>query len=218
MSKRYWLADLHFGHANICRYCNRPTLRKNDLDEKGEFVSSDTAIAAAERMDSFLIKNINGRVKSDDRVTHVGDFINYGKSRNIQGLRNKPLDYIKQLNGRYTFIWGNHDDQNQLKTDCRFMFVDIGPYKAFVAHYPIENLSMFHPQLIDYVINCTDIQICGHVHEKWKYKYYNHEKWNYSYLMYNVGIDIHKYRPISDDEIIRDVSRIVNERNKCLKL
>ena len=209
MSKRYWIADPHFGHAAICRYCSRPTLRKTDLDENGEYLSPEIAIAAAERMDSFLIRNFNGRIKTDDRVVNVGDFINYGKNRSVQGLRNKPIDYIKQLNGKYTFVWGNHDDQNQLKVDCRFMFVDIGPYKAFVAHYPIENQNMFNPQLTEYVVNCTQVQLCGHIHQSWKYKYHSHGRGKY--LMYNVGIDVHRYYPISDDEIISDVSHIMRD-------
>jgi calcineurin-like phosphoesterase family protein len=206
MSKRFWLADAHFSYANIVKYCHRPTLRKGDLDENGNWTSPETALAAAERMDSFLIRNINGRVKPEDVVMHVGDFINYGAVKGVPGLKNKPRHYLDQLTGRWVFLLGNHDRNNNLRPDAHFMITEIGGLRIFVSHYPIENLHMFDPKLVDYVINCTAFQICGHVHQSWKYKYHIHK--NGKYLMYNVGVDAHRYYPISDDEIIGDISHI----------
>lgn len=210
--KRYYSADIHFGHANIARYCNRPTLRKTDLNDIGEFISSEIAIDAAERMDKFLIKSFNSRIKSDDIVIHVGDFMNKGKVRGIEGLRNKHGYYIEQLSGTWSFLQGNHDANNGIRSIGSSIFTDIGPYKVFVSHYPIENGHIFRKQFINYILKYTDFQICGHVHSAWKYKFHVHG--NGEYLMYNVGVDAHKYIPLSDSEIIGDVTRILNIKKK----
>lgn len=205
--KRYWLSDCHFGHPNIIKYCNRPTLKKADLDINGKWVSPEIALAAADRHDKFLIRNINGRIKPDDNVVHVGDFMNRGGAAGVQGFRNGPDYYINQLNGRWVMIEGNHDTQNKVKSVARYMIVDIGPYTAFVSHYPLENFHRFKPELIEYVVNCTDFQITAHVHNAWTYKYHSHN--NKPYLMYNVGIDVHRYVPIHDAEIICDVDKLL---------
>jgi calcineurin-like phosphoesterase family protein len=205
--KRYWIADIHFGHASIVKYCNRPTLKKKDLGEDGDWVSPEVAVEAAKRMDNFIIKNCNSRVKSDDMVVHVGDFINSGLVKGVQGLRNKPKFYLDQLNGTWTLLAGNHDRNNNVKPIANFMVADVGPYKAFISHYPIENENIFSKELTDYVISCTDFQITAHVHQAWTYKFYQHKYANY--LMYNVGIDVHRYFPIPDDKIISDISKII---------
>ena len=207
--KRYFIADLHFGHASITEYCTRPTFRKCDFGDDGDWKSPEVAAEAAKRMDNFLIKNCNGRVKTDDTVIHVGDFINSGLVKGVQGLRNKPNFYLDQLNGTWVLLTGNHDRNNHVKPVANFMVADIGPYKAFIAHYPIENKKIFNLELIRYVISCTDFQITAHVHQAWKYKFYQHKHGNY--LMYNVGVDVQRYLPIPDDKIIVDVSKIMKK-------
>jgi calcineurin-like phosphoesterase family protein len=208
--KRYWTADLHFGHANIARYCNRPSLRKTDVDEKGNWVSDVAALACAERMDNFLIKNFNMRVKPEDLVVHVGDFINRGMVKGTPGLKNNPQDYIACLNGSWTLTLGNHDRNNKVKAAATHLFTKISHFNVFVSHYPIENGNMYDRGLVEYVLNNTDFQLCGHVHNAWQYKFHNHKHGNY--LMYNVGVDVQKYIPISDDEVIKAYMMIL--RNK----
>jgi calcineurin-like phosphoesterase family protein len=209
MSIRWWVADLHLGHGNIAKYCNRPSLRKEDLDEHGNWVSSEVAFWAAERMDNLLIKNLNMRIKKDDRVIHVGDFLNKGSVKGIPGLNNKSEYYLDLLNGMWTLTEGNHDCNNGVKPICKHMFTEISKLPVFVSHYPIENLEKFDPDLIKYVVNNTAFQICGHVHNSWEYKYYIYDKGKY--LMYNVGIDIQNYNPISDAEIFCAYTRIIKE-------
>lgn len=207
MSKRFWSADYHLSHANIVRYCNRPTLRKTDLDEKGNWISPEIAIEAAERQDKFIIRNHNQRVKPEDTVIHLGDFMNRGRAKGVEGLRNKYSDYVEQLNGTFVNIRGNHDDNNSTKSIGDYLIASLGPYTVFVSHYPIENTNRFSRDLMNFILKHTSAQLCGHIHNSWTHKFFQHS--NGKYLMYNVGIDVHKYAPISDNEVIENIMKII---------
>lgn len=80
--KRYWTADLHLGHANIIRYCDRP-------------------YAGPDEMDEDLIERWNEVVGPDDEVWVLGDFALGGLAEHL------PL--AGRLAGRKTLVAGNHD-------------------------------------------------------------------------------------------------------------
>lgn len=82
MSNTFAIADSHFSHSNILKYCNRP-------------------FSNAEEHDEQLIKNWNELVKPGDNVYHLGDF----------GLLPEPRarEIRRRLNGNIFFIEGNHD-------------------------------------------------------------------------------------------------------------
>lgn len=81
-SKIWLIADTHFNHKNIIKYCNRP-------------------FSSIEEMNETLINNWNSVVKNNDRVFMLGDFCLSGKD--------KIIKIGNQLNGRKTLIIGNHD-------------------------------------------------------------------------------------------------------------
>lgn len=87
-------SDMHFGHANIIKYCNRPFKDVDDMNNK-------------------LIHNWNQRVKEDDIVYHLGDFCFKG---GVEGGISKPQYWENQLNGKIIHIKGNHDKNNHLKS------------------------------------------------------------------------------------------------------
>ena len=80
--RTFIIADTHFGHSNIIKYCDRP------------FVTT-------EEMDSKLIERWNSVVGKDDIVYHLGDF--------ALGNMTKVSGYRKQLKGKIFLIQGNHD-------------------------------------------------------------------------------------------------------------
>jgi calcineurin-like phosphoesterase family protein len=80
----FFIADPHFGHANIVIYCGRPF---KDVDE----------------MDRVIIENWNSTVKSEDTIFILGDF-SWGNSDRI-------LQYINALSGRKILVAGNHDQR-----------------------------------------------------------------------------------------------------------
>ena len=73
----YFTSDLHLGHRNIIRLCNRP-------------------FATIEEMDETLIRNWNAKVTNGDTVYILGDLL----------FRNeKPAEeYLKQLKGKKHLI------------------------------------------------------------------------------------------------------------------
>lgn len=81
----WFTSDLHFGHRNVLRFCNRPW-----TDEK--------------EMQKGLIENWNNTVGDNDIVFVLGDTFWFNESRTIK----KVLD---QLRGKDIYILpGNHDE------------------------------------------------------------------------------------------------------------
>ena len=80
MSKIFAISDLHFGHARIIEYCNRP------------FTSVD-------EMDAALVANWNSVVGDEDTVIFGGDFQFYKDNRG----------HFNSLKGRKVLVKGNHD-------------------------------------------------------------------------------------------------------------
>ena len=94
MSKTFYTADLHLGHANIIRYCNRPF---KDID----------------RMNDVLISNWNSRVKSGDTVIHNGDFCFKNTPGGKEGegaVGINAQEWAKKLNGNINSVpkWNFH--------------------------------------------------------------------------------------------------------------
>ena len=143
--KRFWTADLHFGHHNILEYENRP-------------------FKSADHMADRLIANINGRVAPEDMLIHVGDLACYGKARGVEGSRVHAKEYVKRINGTFINVEGNHDANNKVKSACDFMLVRMGGMRASVAHRPADQLN------IDVKKLGVDFHICGHVHSSFKSK------------------------------------------------
>lgn len=114
--KIFVIADTHFGHENIIKYCNRP-------------------FQSAEEMNKALIKNWNSVVGKEDKVYMLGDFCLSGNKKVIES-------YVRQLNGQKSLIIGNHDRLSVKKYyECGFEFVSKYPIiiKNFVilSHAPM---------------------------------------------------------------------------------
>jgi calcineurin-like phosphoesterase family protein len=86
MTRRWFTADLHFGHRNIARYTGRP------------FPDTD---AGVDEMNATLIKLWNGTVGEDDEVWVLGDV--------AMGRIKDTLERVGELHGRLHLVAGNHD-------------------------------------------------------------------------------------------------------------
>lgn len=86
MTRRWFTADLHFGHRNIARYTGRPF---SDTDE------------GVEQMNAAFIELWNQWVGPDDEVWVLGDV--------AMGRINDSLELVRKLNGRLHLVACNHD-------------------------------------------------------------------------------------------------------------
>jgi calcineurin-like phosphoesterase family protein len=118
-------ADLHFNHANIIRYCNRPFDDVNDMND-------------------CLVENWNRVVAMDDTVFHIGDFC---FRKNINGIY-QGVDYWKsKLNGNIILIAGNHDKYLAMKS----LTIYFSNKAILIRHNPIYNAEDM-PSGIEYVL------------------------------------------------------------------
>lgn len=159
-------ADWHYGHENIIKYCNRPFKDKYE-------------------MDNALIRQFNRQVTPEDHTYFVGDFT-------LESVR-KAREVMALLNGRKTFLLGNHDSSGF--THTMSLTIYFGGLNIAMTHFPeLRILSTPH--------NPINFNLTGHVHEAWKYK------WMDDMLCINVGVDVWDFKPVSLQEILKYYSRI----------
>lgn len=117
----FFTSDLHFGHANIIKYCKRPF---KDVEE----------------MNYELVKRWNERVQPGDNVYVVGDFI---------FMEPAPSQRIfDQLNGNKHLVKGNHD-KGTVQIKGWQWIKDLYDYRSgddrvVLCHYPMRTWNRSH--------------------------------------------------------------------------
>lgn len=132
----YYIADTHFGHANVIRFDGRPFANTTEMEET-------------------LVGNWNAKVTKADTVYILGDF--------CWGKEDEWLRLCDALNGCKVLIRGNHDLKTMSKT-LRNKFQDVTDYKeimdggrhVIMSHYPM----LFYRA----AYNPDCYMLCGHVH------------------------------------------------------
>jgi len=171
----WWAADYHFSHFNIIRYRERP-------------------FKTAKEMNRVIIREHNERVKPEDTVFFLGDFIFKGGK---EGGEERYREFEKKLNGKVIFIKGNHDRNNSLKTIITKMYIHYGAKDICMTHRP-ENVDPDVP-----------LNFCGHVHQRYKIKRLNDKS-----LIVNLSVEVWNYYPVSFKEVTSAVSAFVKEKKK----
>lgn len=174
----FYTSDLHFGHENIIKYCNRP------------FKSTD-------QMDDCLIKNWNSRVTPNDTVYIVGDL--------IYRTKKLPEWYLEQLNGTKYLIRGNHErylDKENFESSRYFadisdyMVISDGGKRIVLFHYPICEW---------YGMNEGNLHIFGHIHSANSPTLKIMCQLDGAY---DAGVDLNFYMPVTLDELIINNAQI----------
>jgi calcineurin-like phosphoesterase family protein len=116
---QYFLtSDLHLGHANIIKYCNRP-------------------FADVYHMSHEIIRRWNERVSEEDWVYHIGDFCFRNSSdERGEGTKYDAMHWLRKLKGQKVFIKGNHDRNNSLKTLITHLEIEYAGSKYQLIHNP----------------------------------------------------------------------------------
>ena len=115
----YFIADTHFNHANIIKYCNRPFKNTYEMNE-------------------YIIKKWNSVVKEADTVYHLGD-VGFGSLQDVKSL-------VERLNGRKILLRGNHDFKIGVNTWKEIGFLEVYKKKIILdnlllTHAPTEEVE-----------------------------------------------------------------------------
>lgn len=192
----YFTSDLHLGHENIIKLCDRPYQDTNEMDKA-------------------IIFNWNSIITDSDTIFILGDFSwRLGDSE----IKN----YLSQLAGNKIFIKGNHDKNEKPFPVIYDGFVNIkvrdSDDKAFDGY---QHITLCHyPMLSWYQSHRGAWQLFGHWHNvkvtptlledrKAEFEVKEYVKEEHLYMdrlrknQYDVGIDGNSYKPISYDHIKR---------------
>ena len=170
----YYIADTHFGHKNIIRFCNRPF---KDVQE----------------MQRVLINNWNQVVNDNDDVYIVGDMF-------FKIVKDEVTTILKLLKGRKHLILGNHDNSwisdqilNEYFISCN-NYLEIHDCKKFIvlSHYPMLS---YNKQSGAYMIH-------GHIHNDSLFDYWPILLKRPRVL--NAGVDINNFKPVTLNELIEN--------------
>lgn len=173
----FFTADLHFGHANVIRYCNRP-------------------YTTVEEMDRGLTENWNSRVRADDHVYILGDFT----FKKVEFARK----YLQRLHGHKHLILGNHDYfARNHPEEVADLLCEITPYKELKLEASGHTLCLMHYPLLFWngSMRDTNIMLYGHIHNH----AYCNAVTGKLFNALNVGVDVSGYVPLSEKEVLRKV-------------
>lgn len=182
----FFTADLHFGHENIIKFCDRPWDNIEDMTEG-------------------LVERWNETVEPTDTVFVLGDVAFKLKSRP------EFLNAVGCLNGTKILLAGNHDScwewsknalaESKRYYDAGFHLVNRHGYDTVMiddelvdmCHFPYEGDSHEADRFKDKrPLDNGRWLIHGHVHDSWKIR--NRQ--------INVGVDVWDYRPVAESTII----------------
>ena len=141
MTKLFVTSDLHFGHANVIKFCP---------ETRGMFASS-------EEMNEGMIDQWNKTVSTEDTVYILGDVAFTSAT--------EACKIISQLNGNKILIEGNHDYKNLRDRMFRSQFSEIhklyelvyNKNRIVMCHYPLASWNQCHR---------GSIMLHGHLHGK----------------------------------------------------
>lgn len=184
----WFTSDLHFGHKNIIKFCNRPW-------------------KSVEEMDEALIENWNSVVKENDIVFDLGDFA-FATNRRWKEL-------IQRLNGKHYLILGNHDilrypgdktmelferveHQMVVYIDNRCVYLNHYPYLCYGGSWRSSKEAVW--------------QLYGHVHSGPNCSGIDADRLVNTFpYQYDVGVDNNNYTPVNWNQIKEIINKQVKE-------
>jgi calcineurin-like phosphoesterase family protein len=179
----WFSSDLHFGHANIIGYSDRP------FRDVGA-------------MNRAMIERWNAVVAPYDTVWMLGDI--------ALGRIEESLPLVGQLNGVKRLVAGNHDrcwpslgtkadkwverylDAGFTEIANNEVTLQVGDTSVRACHFPYRGDSHDHDRYVEErPVDDGGWLLHGHVHERWRQR----ER------MINVGVDAWNYQPVSETEL-----------------
>jgi len=188
----WFTADLHLGHRNVVRYCERPFLTDEDAalvrseGPRGAWRVSDESL---HRHDDGLLEAINQRVSANDTLWVLGDFC-LASPDVVAGYRRRIRCRKVHL------VRGNHDRGSAGDVFASVMdqgMISVNGQRIWLNHYPMRSWDRsFHGSWHFY----------GHVHGHLRDEDARRD-WM---LVRDVGVDACGYRPLSFEEIAAEMA------------
>lgn len=148
----FFTSDLHLGHRNIIKHCNRP-------------------FDSVEEMDHAIITNLNSIVKGNDVLYILGDFTAYGVNTD-DAIAYKNKIRCKKVH----LIYGNHDKHYEGK----YCFKSLQDYLELKENK--QRYIMFHYPMVSWNhMRSGAIHLHGHQHNKMKYNNEQKDRGLYRY-------------------------------------
>ena len=189
MSRKWFSSDFHLGMSAILRFEERPFKSIDKMNEA--FIRS-----CNQRAKVYYKTTFNGTQEVTDRDTiiHVGDLCSFGQDRGNKGLDVKPQELVSKIGATFINLRGNHDINNKVKSIGTSLMTSLGKKHrhVFVCHFPS------YDDRCDPIPRGVYLQLCGHVHRKWKHCL---DVTN-GILNINVGVDVWGYKIVSEDEVL----------------
>ena len=137
--KRWITSDLHFGHANIMKFC--PVTRAGFRD--------------VNHMDETMIQEWNRDVAAEDEVFILGDVAFHPAQ--------KATEIMRRLNGTKILIEGNHDVKALNDPSFRACFKEVHKYLRY--NHNGQLVCMFHFPILEWdQMHRGAVHFFGHVH------------------------------------------------------
>ena len=184
--KLFFTSDLHFGHARIIEYCNRP-------------------FTSVYEMDKALTDNWNNVIAKDDIIIIAGDFCLGGKQ-----MWEK---YLSNLNGKKILVEGNHDHK---VPDYSFELVTplLNLEVKDVETNKLQRITVCHFAMLSWHQSHKGAwQLFGHWHGKSLlnperndvFGFVEEERAQITKIntsrQYDIGVDNNKYYPVSYNQL-----------------
>jgi len=182
----WFTSDLHVGHANIIKYCDRPFA---DVDE----------------MNIALVERWNNLVSPRDIVYILGDL--------AMGKLDDSLAVVEMLRGSKVLVIGNHDRPfgaspgRRERMERKYIEagglagilhgtvpLQIGGHDVLASHFPYQDDGDQRYKDHRPIDEGHKWLLHGHVHERWKVRA--------EQRMINVGVDVWDFAPVHEDELV----------------
>lgn len=190
---RFYTSDLHFGHENIIKYCDRP-------------------YTSAVSMDDDIMTRWNDEVAEDDEVWVLGDL--------ALGKLESSLARVAKLRGKITLVPGNHDQvwrkhgnkarnvkglykEAGIKIADDPQFTQLDSQHVEISHFPFrkdregDKFYDWRPE------SKGQWLLCGHVHEKWRQRG----------RQINVGMDAWGGHLVSEEQLAELIAQGPTDRD-----
>ena len=182
----HYIADTHFGHENIIRFCDRPF---SDVDE----------------MNRRLVEAWNARVSDDDDVYVIGDFA-FKSAEHVGSI-------LDRLSGRKHLCVGNHDIKWMKTLDVDDYFVEVG-HALYTVDDARRRIWMCHYPCMDWpgAKYESSYHVFGHIHNNVCDEFWPLLR-TYTHAL-NVGVEINGFMPVTLEELIVNNERWREESGK----